>query len=61
MKMLNFLIVVFYAVSLFFIGMSVFEDKTTTAGIVISLVGYGSLLIASCISLIKLILQRKSK
>lgn len=61
MKILNFLMVALYAVSIFFIGMSIFVDKTTTTGIVISLVGYGSLLIASCISLIKLILQKKSK
>ena len=61
MKILNFLMVALYAVSIFFIGMSIFADKTTTTGIVISLVGYGSLFVASCISLIKLISQKKSK
>ncbi len=61
MKILNYLMVTLYAVSLFFIGMSIFTDKATTAGIIIALVGYGSLLIASCISLTKLILQKKSK
>ena len=61
MNKLSVLIVVLYALSLFFIGMSIFADKSTTIGVVISLIGYGSLLIASCLSLLKLILQKKKK
>ena len=61
MNKLSVLIVVLYALSLFFIGMSIFADKSTTIGAVISLIGYGSLLIASCLSLLKLILQKKQK
>lgn len=61
MKMLNYIRVILYAVSLFFIGMSIFVDKATTTGIIISLIGYGSLLIASCISLVTLILQKKHR
>jgi|GEM_PF-6599620 hypothetical protein len=61
MNKLSVLIVVLYALSLFFIGMSIFADKSTTIGVVISLIGYGSLLIASCLSLLKLILQKKQK
>ena len=61
MYKLSVLIVVLYALSLFFIGMSIFADKSTTIGVVISLIGYGSLLIASCLSLLKLILQKKQK
>ena len=61
MKMLNYIRVILYAVSLFFIGMSIFVDKATTTGVIISLIGYGSLLIASCISLVTLILQKKHR
>ena len=61
MNKLSVLILVLYALSLFFIGMSIFADKSTTIGVVISLIGYGSLLIASCLSLLKLILQKKQK
>ena len=61
MNKLSVLIVVLYALSLFFIGMSIFADKSTTIGVVISLIGYGSLLIASCLSLLKLISQKKQK
>ena len=61
MNKLSVLIVVLYALSLFFIGMSIFAEKSTTIGVVISLIGYGSLLIASCLSLLKLILQKKQK
>lgn len=61
MKMLNYIRVILYAVSPFFIGMSIFVDKATTTGIIISLIGYGSLLIASCISLVTLILQKKHR
>lgn len=59
MKILNFIRMTLYAVSVFFIGMSIFADKATTSGMIISLIGYGSLFIASCISLITLILQKK--
>lgn len=59
MKILNFIRMTLYAVSVFFLGMSIFADKATTSGMIISLIGYGSLLIASCISLITLILQKK--
>ena len=61
MKKLNVILIILYEISLFFIGMSILADKTTTFGIIIHLIGYGALFIASCISLIKLFLQRKSK
>ena len=61
MKKLNILMVVLYAISLFFMGMSIYADKTTNIGRIISLTGYGSLFIASCLSLFKLIMHRKSK
>lgn len=41
--------------------MSIFADKSITIGIVIDLIGYGSLLGASCLSLLKLILHKKQK
>ena len=59
MNKLNVLLIVLYALSLFFIGMSIAVDKSTTIGIVISLIGYGSLFSASCISLLKLIFRKK--
>ena len=54
-------IVTFYGIALFFIGMSVFADKTSTIGILISIVGYGSLLVSSVLSIIRTIVKKRNK
>ena len=54
-------IVTFYSIALFFIGMSIFADKTSTIGMLISIVGYGSLLFASVLSIIQTIAEKRNK
>lgn len=58
MKKIDVTIVILSCLSLFFIGMSVFADKSTFVGITVTFIGYGSLFISSCLSFIKIILQR---
>ena len=59
MKMkIKVLLVVLYALALFFIGMSVYADRSAFAGIFSTVVGYGSLGIASIIVLVRAIKKR---
>lgn len=55
----NAVLIVLNSLALFFIGMSVFADKTTFIGILVSVIGYGCLLFASIISIITVIRNRK--
>ena len=57
----NVLLAVLYGISLFFIGMSDFADKSAFSGIFSTVVGYGCLLIASIIVLVKAIKKRNKR
>ena len=61
MEKIEIWIVAFYSIALFFIGMSAFADKTSTIGILISIVGYGSLLVSSVLSIIRTIVEKRNK
>ena len=51
--------IILYSIALFFIGMSIFADKEVMIGVLITLVGYGSLLLAAILSIIRAIKQNK--
>lgn len=51
--------IILYSIALFFIGMSIFADKEAMIGVLITLVGYGSLLLAAILSIIRAIKQNK--
>ena len=61
MRRIKIAIVILSGISLFFIGMSVFADRTTTIGALITIIGFGSCLASSILSVIRTITENKEK
>ena len=61
MRKIKICIVIFSCIALYFMGMSIFADKSSSIGAVISLIGSVSLLIASFLSIVRIIIENRNK
>lgn len=61
MRKIKICIVIFSCIALYFIGMSICADKSSSIGVVISLIGSGGLLIASVLNIARIIIEKRNK